>query len=115
MSMLRTFVLAVALAGAGTAVMPASAASSDGNFVQISQRDRDYDYNRYDRSRYDRSRYDYRRGNRYGNYRHRRCYNDVDIRFRFGHRVRVVERICFDRRGRRYVANRTVIRLGSRW
>lgn len=110
MSMLRTIVLAVALAGAGTAVMPASAASSDGNFVQVNHRDDYYGYDRYDRSRYD-----YRRGNRYGHYKHRRCYNDVDIRFRFGHRVRVVERICFDRRGHRYVANRTVIRIGSRW
>ena len=111
MSMLRTFVLAVALVGTGTAVMPASAASSDSNFVQVSHRDRDYD--RYDR--YDRYRYDNRRGHRYGHYKHRRCYNDVDIRFRFGHRVRIVERICFDHRGRRYVANRSFIRIGSRW
>lgn len=110
MSMLRTLVLAVALAGAVTVVMPASAANSDGSFVVAGHRG---DY--YGHDRYDRSRYDYRRGNRYGHYKHRRCYNDVDVRFRFGYRVRVVERICFDRRGRRYAANRSYIRIGSRW
>lgn len=112
MSILRTVVLAAALVGAGTAVMPASAASSTHGSIVIASRD-DYYGNRYDRR--DRYRYDDRRGYRYGNYRPRRCYNDVDVRFRFGHRVRVVERICFDHRGRRYVANRSYIRIGSRW
>ncbi len=115
MSMLRTFVLAITLAGASAAVMPATAADSDGRIVVASHRDNYYGHDRYDRSRYDRSRYDDRRGHRYGHYKPRRCFNDVDVRYRFGHRVRVVERICFDRRGHRYVANRSYIRIGSRW
>ncbi len=44
----------------------------------------------------------------------RRCYTDVDYRHRYGHRVRVVERICF-RNGRRYVASRRIVRVGRHW
>lgn len=105
MSVLRAFAFAIALAGVGIGVMPSSADARAGVSIQI--RDRDYDRDHYRH-----------RGNHYGYYRgrnFRRCYNDVDVRYRFGHRVRVVERICIDRYGRRYVANRSVIRIGSRW
>lgn len=58
---------------------------------------------------------------RHRDYRHsdhrwrkqRRCYTNVDYRYRYGHRVRVIERICF-RDGRRYVQSRRVVRVGHR-
>ncbi len=107
MSILRTFAFAIALAGVGISVMPSSADARAAVSVQIRDRDYDRDYYRHRDRGYH---YGYYRGRNF-----RRCYNDVDVRYRFGHRVRVVERICIDRYGRRYVANRSVIRIGSRW
>jgi hypothetical protein len=60
--------------------------------VQIRHGDRYRDYDHRYRDRYHR-----RSDHRWRH--HRRCYTDVDIRYRYGHRVRVIERICF-RNGR---------------
>jgi hypothetical protein len=112
MKTLRPFALAaIVAAGAGLGMTQTSAADSgvgvrvggDNFQVDVRHRDRDYYSDRWDDRRH---------------YRHRaraRCWTDVDYRYRFGHRVRVVERICVDRRGRHYVASRNYIRVGFRY
>lgn len=110
----RSLLLAALVASSAgfAAIQPAAADSSTAARSDLSTQVRYGD--RYDRhNRYDRRhRYSnkYSRHNRHSHrYAGRRCYNDVDIRYRYGHRVRVVERICF-RNGRRYVASRRVVR-----
>jgi hypothetical protein len=103
------FLAALVAATAGFAsLQPAAAASATDLTVQVRHGDR---YDRYDRGRHYRG--DRHRHQRYSRYRNR-CYTDVDYRYRWGHRVRVVERICV-RNGRRYVAERRVYRIGSRY
>lgn len=115
MKNLRSLAFAAMLAaGAGFGMTQTASADSLGvragnGGVQIDVRHYDRDYDR----DYYRDRYDDRRS-----WRHRvraRCWTDVDYRFRYGHRVRVVERICVDRHGRRYVASRNYIRVGFRY
>jgi hypothetical protein len=103
------FLAALVASCAGFAAIQPAAADSGARAdltVQIRHGDR---YDRYDR-------YDHRyrhRGHRHWR-AHRRCYTDIDYRYRFGHRVRVIERICF-RNGRRYVADRRIVRVGRHW
>jgi hypothetical protein len=106
MHITRSTLLAALIASCGSlaAIQPAAADSGVATradlTVQISHYDRDWDRRHY---------------NQRSHYRkHRRCYTDVDYRYRFGHRVRIIERICFDRHGRRYVADRRVVRIGYR-
>jgi hypothetical protein len=106
MSVTRSTLLAALVAScAGFAVIQPAAADSGvatraDLAVQVGHYDRDWDRRHY------RHRSHYRK--------HRRCYIDVDYRYRWGHRVRIVERICFNRYGRRYVAHRSVVRIGHR-
>ncbi len=104
----RSLLLAalVATSASFAAALPAAADSGAATradlTVQIRHGDRDWYRDRHHR------RSDHR-------WRHqRRCYTDVDYRHRYGHRVRVVERICF-RNGRRYVASRRIVRVGRHW
>lgn len=108
----RSLLLAALVASSAsfTAVLPAAADSGPATradlTVQIRHGDRD---NYRDRDYRYRDRHHRRSDHRW---RHqRRCYTDVDYRHRYGHRVRIVERICF-RNGRRYVASRRVVRVG---
>jgi Ni/Co efflux regulator RcnB len=104
----RSMLLAALVASSASfaATLPAAADSGTATradlTVQIRHGDRDGYRDRHHR------RSDHR-------WRHqRRCYTDVDYRHRYGHRVRVVERICF-RNGRRYVASRRIVRVGRHW
>jgi Ni/Co efflux regulator RcnB len=104
----RSLLLAALVASSASfaAALPAAADSGTATrtdlTVQIRHGDRDGYRDRHHR------RSDHR-------WRHqRRCYTDVDYRHRFGHRVRVIERICF-RNGRRYVASRRIVRVGRHW
>lgn len=104
----RSMLLAALVASSANfaATLPAAADSGTATradlTVQIRHGDRDGYRDRHHR------RSDHR-------WRHqRRCYTDVDYRHRYGHRVRVVERICF-RNGRRYVASRRIVRVGRHW
>jgi hypothetical protein len=109
----RSLLLAALVASSASfaAALPAAADSGTASLADLSvqvrygdrYRDNDYRY----RDRHHR-RHDHR-------WRHqRRCYTDVDFRYRYGHRVRVIERICF-RNGRRYVASRRVVRVGRHY
>jgi hypothetical protein len=109
----RSLLLAALVASSASfaAVLPATAdsgsvARSDLS-VQVHYGDRYRDYDRRYRDRH------YRRSDHRWRH-HRRCYTDVDFRYRYGHRVRVIERICF-RHGRRYVASRRVVRVGRHY
>lgn len=112
MSTLRNILVGAAVvAGASFATMtPAQAADADfyigpnGARIYI---DRDRDDRYYDRG----YRYDHRYRPVYRHYR-ARCFNRVDRDWRFGHRVRVVERVCIDRFGRRRVVDRDYYRIG---
>lgn len=118
MIMLRTLLLTSALAGAlalaGAVIgvaSPASAGNGIAVLVEVAHRDRDRNHDDY---RYRRE------GNHYGQYKtwrkvQRHCFTGYDVSYRFGHRVRVVKRICFDRFGRPYVASRHYVRIGARW
>jgi hypothetical protein len=65
-----------------------------------------------DRDRYRDRGYYYERGYR-PIYRHRaRCFDRVDYERRFGYRVRIVERVCYDRFGRPRVVDRDYSRIG---
>jgi hypothetical protein len=106
MSVTRSTLLAALVASCAgfAAIQPAAADSGTATradlTIQIGKYDRDWERRHY------KQRSHYRK--------HRRCYTDVDYRYRWGHRVRIVERICYDRRGRRYVADRRVVRIGYR-
>jgi Ni/Co efflux regulator RcnB len=111
----RSMLLAALVASSASfaAALPAAADSGAATrtdlTVQIrygdrdSYRDRDYRY---------RDRHHRRSDQRWRN--QRRCYTDVDYRHRYGHRVRIVERICF-RNGHRYVASRRIVRVGRHY
>jgi hypothetical protein len=65
-----------------------------------------------DRDRHRDRGYYYERGYR-PIYRHRaRCFDRVDYERRFGYRVRIVERVCYDRFGRPRVVDRDYSRIG---
>lgn len=103
-----TLLAALVAASAGFAVTQPAAASDTRTSADLTIQIR-HDRDRY----YDR----HYRGHRHYHHRWhkaRRCYTDVDFRYRWGHRVRVIERICFDRYGRRYVASRHFVRVGHR-
>jgi hypothetical protein len=97
---------------AGFAALPAAADSGPSARSDLTVQIRsDRDWHR-DRDHRYRDRHHRRSDHRW---RHqRRCYTDVDYRHRYGHRVRIVERICF-RNGRRYVASRRVVRVGRHY
>jgi hypothetical protein len=40
-----------------------------------------------------------------------RCFNRVDVRWRYGYRVRVVDRVCYDRWGNPRVVDRDYYRM----
>lgn len=115
MSTLKSILLSAAVvAGAGFATLtPAQAQDADfyigpdGARVYIDRDDYRYRDRYYDRGYY----YDHRYRPVYRHYR-TRCYNRVDYDWRFGHRVRVVERVCYDRFGRRRVVDRDYYRIG---
>ncbi len=44
--------------------------------------------------------------NYYDRRRYRRCHNEVSYGWRFGERVRIVDRVCYSRWGRRFIADR---------
>ena len=44
--------------------------------------------------------------------RYRRCHNEVSYGWRFGERVRIVDRVCYGRYGRRFVADRDYYPIG---
>jgi len=107
MSTLKTILCgAVVMAGASFATLtPAHAETDvyigpDGARVYI------------DRDRY-RDRGYYERGYR-PVYRHHRgrCFDRVDYERRYGYRVRIVERVCYDRFGRPRVVDRDYSRIG---
>jgi hypothetical protein len=111
MSVTRSTLLAALVASCAgfAAIQPAAADSSPAARADLTIQvghDRDWDRRDYRDRRHYRHRSHYRK--------HRRCYTDVDYRYRWGHRVRIVERICFNRYGRRYVAHRSVVRIGHR-
>jgi hypothetical protein len=66
-----------------------------------------------DRDRYRDRGYYYERGYRpvYRHYRGR-CFDRVDYERRFGYRVRIVERVCYDRFGRPRIVDRDYSRIG---
>jgi hypothetical protein len=66
-----------------------------------------------DRDRYRDRGYYHERGYRpiYRHYR-ARCFDRVDYQRRYGYRVRVVERVCYDRFGRPRVVDRDFSRIG---
>jgi len=105
----RSLLLAALVASSASFAAALPAAADNGSIaradlsVQVRHGDRYRDYDH----RYHRH---HRRSDQ--RWRHqRRCYTDVDVRYRYGHRVRVIERICF-RNGRRYVASRRIVRVG---
>ena len=96
MSVMRSMLFgAAALAGVAlTTSLPAQADTSfyigpNGARVYYNDYDRDYRYRDYDRR-----------------IAYRSCHNEVSYEWRFGERVRVVERVCYNRWGNRYVADR---------
>lgn len=113
---LRTLLLSVAtVAGLGLATsMPAQAQDAgfyvgpDGVRVYVDQygrHHRDRYYDRRDRTYYDRYRYR-------SNYGYRGCHNRASYQWRYGHRVRVVDRVCYNRWGDPYIADRDYYRIG---
>lgn len=107
MSLARSMLLAALVAAsAGFAAAQPAAAGTTTSYADLTVQVRHGDRDRYDR-RYRHWDHRWRK--------HRRCYTDVDYRWRYGYRVRVIERICFDRKGRRYVADRRIVRIGFRY
>jgi hypothetical protein len=93
MSVLRSMLFgAVAVAGLGLgATAPASADTGfyiGPNGARIYYNDYDDDYRPY----------------RYRTYRS--CHNEVSYGWRYGERVRIVDRVCYNRWGGRYIADR---------
>lgn len=114
MSMLRSAIFgAVALVGASVAVSQPAQADANVDFYIGSNGARNYnDYdNRYYGHQY-RPRYNNYDDRYYGrtqyrpHYVDRPCQNRVSNTWRYGERYRVVDRVCYDRRGRSYIADR---------
>lgn len=104
MSMLRSAMFgAVALVGASLAVSQPAQADANVGFYIGSNGVR-VNYNDYDDRYY--GRHQYR-----PHYADRRCHNRVSNTWRYGERYRVVDRVCYDRWGRSYIADRDFYRV----
>lgn len=110
MSTLRTILCgAVVMAGSSFATLTPAHADTDvyigpdGARVYIEKNDRRYRDRGYYQERGYRPIYRHYRG---------RCFDRVEYERRYGYRVRVVERICYDRFGRPRIVDRDYSRVG---